>query len=89
MVAYRKTGEAKVKGVCEFLETLSENGAKFLVFAHHTTVMDEIEKNLRAKKIKSVRIDGKVSQEQRHERVKNFQSDSNIRCAILSIMAAS
>ena len=35
MTAYRLTGEAKVKGVCEFMETLAENGAKFLVFAHH------------------------------------------------------
>ena len=35
MTAYRLTGEAKIKGVCEFMETLAENGAKFLVFAHH------------------------------------------------------
>ena len=35
MVAYRLTGEAKVKGVCEFIETLFDNGAKFLIFAHH------------------------------------------------------
>ena len=35
MTAYRLTGESKVKGVCEFMETLAENGAKFLVFAHH------------------------------------------------------
>ena len=42
MTAYRLTGEAKVKGVCEFMETLAENGAKFLVFAHHQSVMDEL-----------------------------------------------
>lgn len=35
MTAYRLTGEAKVKGVCDFIETLHENSAKFLVFAHH------------------------------------------------------
>ena len=46
MVAYRLTGEAKVKGVCEFIETLFENGAKFLVFAHHKAVMDELQKFL-------------------------------------------
>ena len=46
MVAYRLTGEAKVKGVGEFLETLHENGAKFLVFAHHKSVLDEFEKFL-------------------------------------------
>ena len=42
MVAYRLTGEAKVKGVCEFIETLCDNGAKFLVFAHHRSVMEEL-----------------------------------------------
>ena len=63
MVAYRLTGEAKVKSVCEFLETLFENGAKFLVFAHHTSVMGEIEKTLNAKKIRNVRVDGKVPPE--------------------------
>ena len=46
MSAYRLTGQAKVKGVSEFLETLYENGAKFLVFAHHTSVLDEYEKFL-------------------------------------------
>ena len=42
MTAYRLTGEAKVKGVCEFTETLADNGAKFLVFAHHQSVMNEL-----------------------------------------------
>ena len=46
MVAYRLTGEAKVKGVCEFIETLFENGAKFLIFAHHKAVIDELQKFL-------------------------------------------
>lgn len=41
------------------------------------------------KKVGHVRIDGKVPTEKRHDRVKAFQEDSKIRCAILSIMAAS
>ena len=89
MVAYRLTGEAKVQGVCDFIETLTDNGAKFLVFAHHKSVMDEIEKYLKHKKIGNVRVDGTVKTEIRHERVKAFQTNSQIRCAILSIMAAS
>ena len=89
MVAYRLTGEAKVKGVCEFIETLFDNGAKFLIFAHHKAVIDELQKFLQQKKIGHVRIDGKVTTENRHERVKAFQEDPKVRCAILSIMAAS
>ena len=72
MTAYRLTGMAKVKGVCEFIETLSENGAKFLIFAHHISVMDELQKFLKQKKIGHVRIDGTVPPEKRHERVKAF-----------------
>ena len=89
MVAYRLTGEAKVKGVCEFVETLFDNGAKFLIFAHHQSVVEVISKFLLEKKIGHVRIDGKVRPEQRHERVKAFQEDPKVRCAVLSIMAAS
>jgi len=38
--AYRLSGEAKVAGALEFLDTLFEAGAKFLLFAHHLGVMD-------------------------------------------------
>jgi len=34
------TGNSKIKGTHAFLETLIENKVKFLVFAHHLTVMD-------------------------------------------------
>jgi SWI/SNF-related matrix-associated actin-dependent regulator 1 of chromatin subfamily A len=44
MSAYRITGESKIEGVCEFIETLAENGAKFLVFAHHIDMLDALEK---------------------------------------------
>lgn len=41
MEAYRLTGLAKVEGVKDFMETLFENGVKFLLFAHHLNVLDE------------------------------------------------
>ncbi len=41
--AYALSGEAKVKGVNAFLETLLDNQIKFIVFAHHYTVLDRIE----------------------------------------------
>ena len=52
-------------------------------------MLDEIQKFLTAKKIGHVRIDGKVKAEERHNRVKAFQTESKVRCALLSIMAAS
>jgi SWI/SNF-related matrix-associated actin-dependent regulator 1 of chromatin subfamily A len=69
MQAYRLTGESKVDGVCEFIETLVDAGAKFLVFSHHQVVMDKMEAFLRKSKTGFVRIDGKVKTEERHNRV--------------------
>jgi len=60
MQAYRLTGLAKVDGICEFIETLAENGAKFLIFAHHVTVIDSIEAFVKRKRIGSVKIDGRT-----------------------------
>ena len=40
MKAYRLSGLAKMNGVCDFIETLADNGAKFLIFAHHRECMD-------------------------------------------------
>ena len=40
MHAYHLSGEAKVQGAIEFLDTLIEAGVKFLLFAHHINVLD-------------------------------------------------
>ena len=62
-MAYRMTGEAKVDGITEFLETLIENNCKFMVFAHHQAVMDALEAFVQKSKVEYVRIDGKVGVE--------------------------
>ncbi len=43
MAAYRLTGLSKIEGVCDFVETLVDNGAKFLVFAHHVCMIEALE----------------------------------------------
>ena len=63
------TGEAKLAGSIDFIDTLLEAGAKFLLFAHHKTVLDGYENHLKKKKIGYIRIDGSVNPERRHERV--------------------
>ena len=74
MSAYKLSGLAKVDGVNEFIETLAENGAKFIIFAHHLEVLNQIEQFCIKKDIGSIRIDGKVAPHHRHERVQAFQS---------------
>lgn len=51
--------------------------------------MDAVSELLAKKNIPYVRIDGKTKSETRSENVSNFQNDSNIRCAVLSIRACS
>jgi SWI/SNF-related matrix-associated actin-dependent regulator of chromatin subfamily A-like protein 1 len=69
MSAYRITGLAKIEGACDFIDTLVDNGAKFLVFAHHLSMLDALEKYLIKNKVGNIRIDGKVPAERRHHLV--------------------
>ena len=72
MTAYKLTGEAKLEGSREFIDTLLEAGAKFLLFAHHQMVLDSYEQHMQKKKVGYIRIDGKVNPEKRHKRVTEF-----------------
>lgn len=83
------TGSAKVKGVIEFLDTLIENKAKFIVFAHHYEVLDQIEDSLVKKKIQYIRVDGQIDTAKRYEAVRKFQTNPNIMVGVLSLTASS
>ncbi len=89
MQAYRLSGMAKIKAVKQYISEILENNIKLLVFAHHIKVLDEIESELKNKKIKFMRIDGSVSMVERANNVEKFQNDPEILVALLSITAAS
>ena len=72
MKAYKLTGESKIRGVCDFIETLVDNGVKFLIFAHHISMIDSLEEFVKTKKFGYIRIDGRVPPVKRHECVKAF-----------------
>lgn len=78
-----------MKGTVEFIETLVENKVKFIVFAHHYEVMDQIEDAVVKKRINYIRIDGQIEATKRYEAVRRFQTDSNILVGILSLTASS
>lgn len=65
-----------------------ETMRKFLVFAHHQKMLDAVEKVLKSKNRKYIRIDGNTTGDQRKYFVDKFQTDDNYVCAILSITAA-
>ena len=73
LTAHRLTGEAKVSGCIEFLETLLEAGCKFLLFAHHIPVMDAFSQFLARKKTGFIRIDGSTPSDERHNLFAKFQ----------------
>ena len=85
--AYLMTGQAKLPGIKDYVNYLVDNSCKFLIFAHHTEVLDEIEDIIIKDKIGYIRIDGKVAVEKRPDLVNKFQSDDDCLVAILSITA--
>ena len=69
MHAYKLTGEAKIAGSIEFIQTLVENGQKILVFAHHINVLDAIQISLDKQRgicPGYIRIDGSTDSDKRH-----------------------
>jgi SWI/SNF-related matrix-associated actin-dependent regulator 1 of chromatin subfamily A len=83
------TGRAKIPAINEhILETL-EIQDKFLVFAHHTCVLDGIEACLAERGVSIIRIDGATGTRERQDKVTLFQNDANVRVAVLSLTAAS
>ncbi|MCQ2820132.1 MAG: DEAD/DEAH box helicase [archaeon] len=85
--AYLLTGQAKIEGIKEYITYLLDNNCKFLIFAHHTDVLDGIEEIVRKKKVDFMRIDGSTSLVARDKNVHKFQTDKNCLVAILSITA--
>ena len=85
--AYSLTGEAKLPGIRDYVNYLVDNSCKFLIFAHHSEILDSIEDVIISDKIGYIRIDGKVPVEKRQDLVNKFQSDEECLVAILSITA--
>lgn len=55
------TGLAKLKAVQEYVTTLLQAECRFLLFAHHTEVMDGLQNTLEQQKVDFIRIDGRTS----------------------------
>jgi len=88
MKLYVDTGRAKMRPVREYVSDLLAGGAKLLVFAHHLPVLDALEECVKERKVGYIRIDGTTPSAHRQRLVNEFQNDSQIRAAVLSITAA-
>ncbi|KAL4222277.1 SWI/SNF-related matrix-associated actin-dependent regulator of chromatin subfamily A-like protein 1 [Mactra antiquata] len=86
---FHKSGSAKMKAIKSYVDDILESDKKFLIFAHHSDVLDGIEEIVRNKiEGNYIRIDGKSGSEQRNFLCKKFQHNDTVRVAILSITAA-
>lgn len=88
MDAYHATALLKAKAVQRYVQELVDAGDKFLIFAHHTELLDAITAVLNKSRVKFIRIDGSVAASKRQGLVTDFQSGSDVRAAVLSITAA-
>ena len=85
--AYLLTGQSKLPGIRDYVNYLIDNSCKFLIFAHHTEILDTIEQVVKEDKVQYIRIDGKVKIEDREDLVHEFQNNDDCLVAILSITA--
>ena len=89
MDAYHRTALLKRAAVQRYVDDLLAAGPdKFLIFAHHTDMLDAISFTLTRAKVRFMRIDGGVAAAKRQGLVDEFQSERDMRAAVLSISAA-
>ncbi|OCT63316.1 SWI/SNF-related matrix-associated actin-dependent regulator of chromatin subfamily A-like protein 1 isoform X1 [Xenopus laevis] len=89
LLFYNRTAEAKIRSVLEYIIDLLESGReKFLVFAHHKLVLDNICEELGKKEVPYIRIDGNTSSADRQSLCHKFQFSEKSCVAVLSITAA-
>ncbi|KAH7649056.1 hypothetical protein FG379_001645 [Cryptosporidium bovis] len=100
---HKLTCEIKTQPVQEYIEYLLDSSDdKYVIFAHHHIMLDAIESVLLKRRKNNysnnqtgcssrpflfIRIDGKTSGTKREEYVKEFQSNTNCKIALLSITA--
>ncbi|ESN92127.1 hypothetical protein HELRODRAFT_194392 [Helobdella robusta] len=85
---FHQTAEAKTNAICDYVSDLLDSSRKFLLFAHHQSVLDAVEISVKNKSYEYVRIDGRTNAEQRNYFCEKFQTNPDVKIAILSIMAA-
>lgn len=84
----RSTAAAKCEAIVLWVLQSLHEGRSFIFFAYHQIILNAVEEAVQKHDFTYMRIDGSTSAHKRNENVENFQNDTNIRIAILSLMAA-
>lgn len=84
---FRATAVAKCDAVTRWVMDTLASGQSFIFFAYHRNILDAVEAAVQGQ-YEYMRIDGSTPAAKRQSNVEDFQSNPNMRIAILSIMAA-
>ncbi|XP_069361268.1 SWI/SNF-related matrix-associated actin-dependent regulator of chromatin subfamily A-like protein 1 [Maniola hyperantus] len=86
---FSESAKVKIPAICQYIKQLiKESGHKFLMFAHHRSMIDAICNALDETGTYYICIVGSTPPRIRAELVDKFQYTTNCRCAVLSITAA-
>lgn len=85
---FSQSAIAKLKAVSEYVKELLEGESKFIVFAHHRPMLDKLCETCEGVGVQYIRIDGRTSGDARQQLVNKFQTNDNVKVAVLSITAA-
>lgn len=85
---YYETSLLKQKPVRAYIRNAISENERFLCFAHHKSMMNAIEEELKHLGVKYVRIDGDTTHKTRQKRASDFCSDMSYQVALLSITVA-
>eukprot|EP01133_Synstelium_polycarpum_P018237 gene18237-21819_t len=85
---YLETGRAKLAGAQDYVSKLVKDKKKFLVFAHHSEILNGLESTLKSLDVTYIRIDGSTPSQTRQNNVTRFQNNEKCTVALLSITAA-
>lgn len=85
---FRLTSVAKCEAIATWVLNALNDGREFIFFAYHRIVLDAVEEAVSGAGFGYMRIDGSTPAVKRQQNVEEFQNDSSIKIAILSLMAA-
>jgi len=86
---FKQLSELKQVAAQDYVEYLLDAcDTKFLLFGHHHSMLDALEKTIVKRHVGYIRIDGSVPASERAGLVHNFQVELSCRVAILAVTAA-
>eukprot|EP00440_Ansanella_granifera_P020168 gb/GFBE01021908.1/.p1 GENE.gb/GFBE01021908.1/~~gb/GFBE01021908.1/.p1 ORF type:complete len:734 (+),score=132.47 gb/GFBE01021908.1/:1-2202(+) len=86
---FRQLAQLKQAAVQEYIDyVLDASNEKFLLFAHHISMLDALTAALTQRGVTNIRIDGSTKVDERPKLVQRFQEQPSCRVAVLSILAA-